>query len=78
MVLTDCESRAGQISTNPGSKEAGEYGLTRATCFVKGRLEVVSVAEVLWISRCVLGAAGLRVFFFRFFFCLNAHGLPQV
>ena len=47
--------------------EAGKYGLTRGTCFVAYRLEVVVVAGLLWISWCVLGAAGFRVFFFRFF-----------
>ena len=47
--------------------EAGEYGLTRGTCLVARRLEVVAVAGLLWISWCVLDAAGLRVFF-RFFF----------
>ena len=41
--------------------EASEYGLTRGTCFVARRLEVVAVALLLWISWCVLGAAG----FFR-------------
>ena len=44
--------------------EAGEYGLTRGTCFVARRLEVVAVAGLLWISWCVLGAA----FFFSFLF----------
>ena len=43
--------------------EAGEYGLTRGTCFVASRLEVVAVAGVLWISWCFSGAAG----FFRAF-----------
>ena len=66
--FTDCESCTRPISTNPRSMEAGEYGLTRGTCFVARRLEVVAVAELLWISRCVLGAAGLRVFFSVFFF----------
>ena len=47
--------------------EAGEYGLTRGTCFVARRLEVVAVAGLLWISWCVLGAAGFRVFFSFFF-----------
>ena len=48
--------------------EAGEYGLTRGTCFVARRLEVVAVAWLLWISWCVLGAADFFVFsFFRFF-----------
>ena len=45
------------ISTNPGSMEAGKYGLTRGTCFVACRLEVVVVTGLLWISWCVLGAA---------------------
>ena len=63
---TDCESCARPISTNPGSMEAGEHGLTRGTCFVARRLEVVAIAGLLWISWCVLGAAGYR-FFFVFF-----------
>ena len=46
--------------------EAGEHGLTRGTCFVARRLEVVAIAGLLWISWCVLGAAGYR-FFFVFF-----------
>ena len=29
--------------------EAGEYGLTRGTCFVARRLEVVAVAGLVWI-----------------------------
>ena len=51
---------------NPGSMEVGEYGLTRGTCFVARRLVVVAVAGLLWISWCVLGAAGFRAFFFFF------------
>ena len=47
--------------------EAGEYGLMRGTCLVARRLEVVTVAGLLWISWCVLGAAIFRVSFFRFF-----------
>ena len=47
VVFTDCESCTGPISTNPGSMEAGEYGLTRGTCFVARRLEVVAVAGLL-------------------------------
>ena len=47
--------------------EAGEYGQTRGTRFVARRLEVVYVAGLLWISWCVLGAAGFR-FFLRFFY----------
>ena len=62
---------------NPGSMEVGEYGLTRGTCFVARRLVVVAVAGLLWISWCVLGAAGFR-FFLLFFFSSNAHSLLQV
>ena len=43
--------------------EADEYELTRGTCFVASRLELVAVAGLLWISCCVLGAAG---FTFKF------------
>ena len=68
VVFTDCESYTRPISINPGSMEAGEYGLTRGTCFVARRLVVVAVAGLLWISRCVSGAAGLFVFFRMFFF----------
>ena len=58
VVCTDCESYMRPISTNPGSMEADEYGLMRGTCFVARRLEVVAVVRLLWISWCVLGAAG--------------------
>ena len=59
--------------------EAGEYGLTRGTCFVARCLEVVAVAGLLWISWCALGGADFFVFFFfSFFFSSNAHGLLQV
>ena len=69
VVFTDSESCTRPISTNPGSMEAGEYGLTRGTCFVARRLELVAVGGLLWISWCVLGAAVFfRVRFFRFFF----------
>ena len=57
VVFTDCESCTRPISTNSGSIEAGEYGLTRRTCFVARRLELVAVAGLLWISWCVLGWA---------------------
>ena len=42
--------------------EAGEYGLTQATCIVARRLEVVAIVGLLWIMWCVLSAAGFRVF----------------
>ena len=69
VVFTDCGSCTRPISTNLRSMEAGEYGLTRRTCFVARCLEVVAVAGLLWISRCVLSAAGFfRVLIFDFFF----------
>ena len=46
----------------------GEHGLTRGTCLVTHRLEVVADAGLLWISWCVLGAADIFVFFFPIFF----------
>ena len=67
VVFTDDESCTRPISINPGSMEACEYGLTRGTCFVERRLQVVAVARLLWISWCVLGAGDLFcvcVFFF--------------
>ena len=70
VVFTDCESCTRPISTNPGSMEAGEYGLTRVKCFLACRLELDAVAGLLWISWCVLGGeADFSVFFFlRFCF----------
>ena len=50
IVFTDCESCTRPISTNPGSMKAGEYGLTRGTCVVVRRLELVTVAGLLWLS----------------------------
>ena len=47
VVLTDCESCTRPISTNPVSMEAGEYGLTRVTCFLASRLELYAVAGLL-------------------------------
>ena len=58
--------------------EAGENRLTGGTCFIVRRLEVVTVAGLLWLSWCVLGGADFFVFFFRFFFSSKAHGLLQV
>ena len=58
----------GRINTNPVSMEAGEYGLTRGTCFVARRLEVVAVAGLMWISWCVWVG---RIFSFSFFFVFS-------
>ena len=54
--------------------EAGEYGLmlTRGTCIVARRLEVIAVAGLQWIWWCVQGVAGFLVIFFRCFF-LRTH-----
>ena len=48
--------------------EAGEYGLTRGTCFLARRLEVVAVAGLLRLSWCVVGGVDFFVFWFRPFF----------
>ena len=69
VVFTDCESCTMPIFTNPGSMEAAECGPKRGTCFLACRLEVVTVAGLLWISWCVLDGAIFFLFFFsRFFF----------
>ena len=69
VVFTDYER---PISTNTGSMEVVEYGLTRGARFVARRLEVVAVAGLLWISWRVLGAAVFFAFVFSFFF-LRTH-----
>ena len=51
VVYADSKSFTRAISTNPGSMEAGEFGLTRGTCFVARCLEVVAVAGLLVDSR---------------------------
>ena len=79
MVFTDGESCTRPISTNPGSMEAGEYRLTRGTCFVARHFKVVAVAGLLWISWCVLDGADFFVFFFCLaFFFERPHGVLQV
>ena len=45
--------------------EAGEYGLTRGTCFVASRLELVAVAGLLWVSWCVWVGRIFSFFFFK-------------
>ena len=74
VVCTDCESCTGPISTNPVSMKAGEYGLTRGTCFIASRLELHAVAGLLWTSWSVLGGADVSViFFFSILFFLRTH-----
>ena len=63
VVLTDCESCTRPIFKNPETMEAGEYGLTRGTCFFARRLEVVAVAGLLRLSWCVLGGVDFSCFF---------------
>ena len=65
VVFTDCGSCTRPISTNPGSIEASEYGLTRGRCFVARRLELVAVAGLLYGFR---GAFSVERDFFVFFF----------
>ena len=68
VFFSDGESCTRPISTNPESMERGEYGLTRGTCFFTRRLDVVAVAGLIWISWCVLGAAGfISSFYFLFY-----------
>ena len=50
---------------------SGQVFLTRGTCVVTRRLEVVAVAGLLCISWYVLGAAGFR--FFDLLFVLRTH-----
>ena len=38
--------------------EAGEFGLTRGTCFFARRLDVVAVAGLMWVPWFVFGGAG--------------------
>ena len=57
VVFTDCESCTRPDFPEP-SMEAAEYGLTRGTCFFTHRVEVVAVAGLLWLSRCVFDEAG--------------------
>ena len=69
VVFADCESCTTPISTNPGSIEAGQYGLTRVTCFIPCRLELDAVAGLLWLSWCVLsGADFFSVLLYEFAF----------
>ena len=63
VVLLVARAVRGRFSQNPGSMEAGEYGLTRGLCFLECRLELDAVAGLLWISWCDMGEAE----FFRAF-----------
>ena len=73
VVFNDCEGCTRPISTNPVSMEAGEYGLTRGTCSLARRVEVVVVVGLLWNSWCVLGGADFSGVFFSIFFFPRTH-----
>ena len=68
---SDCESCTTAISTNSESMEASECGLTRGTCFVARRLEMIAVDGLLWNSWYVSGAAAFRFCFHFLFFGLT-------
>ena len=53
LIATAVQGRFPQ--TRYSTMEAGEYGLTRGTCFFARRLEVVAVAGLLRLSWFVLG-----------------------
>ena len=65
VVYTDYESCTRPISTNSGSMEACEYGLTRGKYFVARRLEVIAIAGLLGISCFFFTVVGYRVFYFE-------------
>ena len=67
VVFTDNKSCTRPISTNPGSMEAGEYGLRRGTCFLACGPELDAITGLLWISWCVLGGADFSSVIFFFF-----------
>ena len=60
-------------------EEKCEYGLTSGTCFTARRLEVVAVAQLMWIYFVVCFCSAWWAFVFFFVFSTsNAHGLLQV
>ena len=46
----DCDISTIPMSTNPGLMKGSMYALTRETCFVARRLEVIAVAGPQWTS----------------------------
>ena len=73
VIFTDCESYTRVISTNQGCMEAGEFKLTRETCFLACRVVSDAVAELLWILWCVSGATYFSVFISFYFVFLRTH-----
>ena len=65
VFFTDCESCAVRgLFPQPGIYGSGGVWANAWDVFVARCLEVVAVAGLLWISWCVLDAAGFRVFKF--------------
>ena len=61
VVFAEAKSCTRQISTNPVSMEAVEYGTTRGARFFAVSLEVVAVAGLMWVSWCDSHGAGFFV-----------------
>ena len=69
VVFTDCESCTRPISTNSGYMEAGEYWLTRGTCFrtsSRGGRGHRAAVDFVVCSGC--GGIQFSSFFFSCFF----------
>lgn len=67
----------GRFPQTPGSIEAGQHKLTPGTGLVARRLEVADIAGLLWLSWCVLSAAGFEIIGLALF-TSNAHGPRHV
>ena len=69
VVFTDCESCTRPMSTNPGSMEAGECGLTRGTCFAAAvsswsrSLGGYEFRGVFWVGRNCLSVLSMSLHF---------------
>ena len=63
VVFTDSESCTRWISTNPGPMEVGKHGQMRGARFVAVCLEVVAVAGLMWVLRCVSRGEGVFLIF---------------
>ena len=78
VVFTDCESCTMPISTNPGSMEAGEHGLTRGMFRLAPSRGGGDRRAAVDFVVC-FGCCGTYFFFlFSFFFPSNPYGLLQV
>ena len=75
VVFTDRESCTRPISTNPGSTKAGEYGLTRGTCFVTRAVSRWSRSPGCCGFRGALWVRREFVFSMNLHFQIGAHDL---